>query len=99
MAGLVFGDEGKGTTVDALVRKHKAKLVVRFGGGPQAAHHVVLPDGRWHCFAQFGSGTLIPGVRTLVAISHNEHRRSSRACASCRYRARCSFSHSTVSVS
>ena len=42
--GLTYGDEGKGTTVDYLVRKHSAKLVVRFNGGPQAAHFVVRPD-------------------------------------------------------
>jgi adenylosuccinate synthase len=64
--GLLFGDEGKGTTVDALVRKTGADLVVRFNGGPQTAHHVVLPDGRSHCFSQFGSGTLA-GARTHLS--------------------------------
>ena len=58
VAGLVYGDEGKGTTVDFLCRHHKAQLVVRFGSGPQAAHHVVLPGGKWHCFSQFGAGML-----------------------------------------
>lgn len=56
--GLGFGDEGKGSVVDYLTRKHDAKLVVRYNGGCQAAHNVVLPDGRHHCFSQFGSGTL-----------------------------------------
>lgn len=64
--GLGFGDEGKGTIVDALVRKHKAKLVVRYNGGAQAAHNVVTDDGRHHCFHQFGSGSLVPGCRTLL---------------------------------
>jgi adenylosuccinate synthase len=55
VAGLFYGDEGKGATVDFLVRETGAQLVVRYGGGPQAAHHVVRPeDGVWHCFAQFG---------------------------------------------
>lgn len=55
--GLGFGDEGKGSAVDYLVRKHKSKLVVRYSGGHQCAHNVVLPDGTHHTFAQFGSGT------------------------------------------
>lgn len=62
--GLGFGDEGKGSIVDYLVRRHDAGMVVRFNGGAQAAHHVVSPDGREHVFAQFGAGTLSPGVRT-----------------------------------
>ena len=55
---LGYGDAGKGTTVDYLVRKEKAGLVVRFNGGCQAAHNVVLPDGRHHSFSTWGSGTL-----------------------------------------
>ncbi len=66
VAGLGFGDEGKGTITDWLVRATGADLVVRFNGGPQAAHHVTAPDGRRHRFSQFGSGTLVPGVRTLL---------------------------------
>lgn len=56
IAGLGFGDEGKGTTVDYLARETGARLVVRYNGGPQAAHNVVTDDGRHHTFAQFGSG-------------------------------------------
>jgi len=62
VVGLGYGDEGKGSIVDWLVRRHGAKLVVRFNGGPQAAHHVVSPEGVTHCFSQFGAGTLVPGV-------------------------------------
>jgi adenylosuccinate synthase len=64
---LGFGDAGKGAMVDYLVRRHDASLVVRFNGGPQAGHNVVLPDGRHHTFAQFGSGTFVPGLRTLLS--------------------------------
>ncbi len=67
VAGLGFGDEGKGTIVDYLVRREGAKVVVRYNGGAQAAHRVVLDDGRDHVFAQFGSGTLIPGIRTYLS--------------------------------
>ena len=56
--GLGFGDEGKGATVDFLTRELAADLVVRYCGGSQAGHNVVLPDGRRHAFAQFGAGAL-----------------------------------------
>lgn len=56
-AGLLFGDESKGATVDWLAAQTRAHTVVRYCGGPQAAHRVVLPDGLVHVFAQFGSGT------------------------------------------
>jgi adenylosuccinate synthase len=56
--GLGFGDEGKGATVDYLVRQFDASLVIRYCGGSQAAHNVQLPDGRRHTFSQFGAGTL-----------------------------------------
>lgn len=64
--GLGFGDEGKGAAVDALSRRRRARLVVRYNGGPQAAHHVVTPEGRVHCFAQFGAGALA-GARTFLS--------------------------------
>ncbi|MGO9115206.1 MAG: adenylosuccinate synthetase [Thermoguttaceae bacterium] len=56
--GLGFGDEGKGATVDFLSRELAADLVVRYCGGSQAGHNVVLPNGRRHAFSQFGAGTL-----------------------------------------
>lgn len=63
--GLGFGDEGKGSVVDWLARQSAAPpLIVRWNGGPQAAHHVVTDDGRVHCFAQFGSGSFVDGART-----------------------------------
>src|SRR5262245_27607669 len=61
---LGFGDAGKGSIVDALVRRHDAKLVVRWNGGAQAGHTVVTDDGRTHTFSQLGAGTFVPGVRT-----------------------------------
>jgi len=86
VVGLGFGDEGKGSMVDALVRKTGAQLVVRYNGGAQAGHTVVLPDGRSHSFSQFGAGTFVPGCRTLLsrfmilhptaALEEEEHLRS-----------------------
>jgi adenylosuccinate synthase len=64
---LAFGDCGKGTVVDYLTRRCGAHTVVRFNGGPQAGHNVVTPDGRHHTFSQFGSGSFVPGVRTLLS--------------------------------
>ena len=56
--GLQFGDEGKGRVVDYLCHRFHSPLVVRFSGGHQAAHQVVLADGTSHVFSNFGSGTL-----------------------------------------
>ena len=66
LVGLGFGDCGKGSVTDFLCRKHNSRLVCRFNGGSQAAHHVVLKDGRTHCFSQFGSGTLA-GAETYLS--------------------------------
>ena len=54
---LGYGDSGKGTIVDYLVRERAAEMVVRYGGGAQCGHNVVLPDGTHHEFHQFGAGT------------------------------------------
>src|SRR5262249_48852955 len=70
--GLGLGDEGKGATVDYLVRHYEAGLVVRYCGGSQAGHNVQLPDGRRHTFSQFGAGTLAATParpRTYLAAS------------------------------
>ncbi|MEZ0066488.1 adenylosuccinate synthase [Streptacidiphilus sp. MAP12-20] len=64
---LGFGDAGKGATVDRLCRAMGAHTVVRFNGGAQAAHNVVTDDGRHHTFAQFGSGSFVPGTRTHLS--------------------------------
>lgn len=73
--GLGFGDCGKGLFIDALSRRWDAHTVVRFNGGAQAGHNVVAPvapratlsAARHHTFSQFGAGTLVPGVRTVLA--------------------------------
>lgn len=67
VGGLGYGDEGKGSIVDYLVRTKKAGVVIRFNGGAQAGHNVVTPRGLHHTFAQFGSGTLVPGVETHLS--------------------------------
>lgn len=64
---LGYGDAGKGSVVDWLTREFNAHLIVRYNGGCQAAHNVIAPDGTHHTFAQFGSGTFVPDVRTYLS--------------------------------
>ena len=66
VVGLGYGDEGKGSITDALTRVHKAKHVIRYNGGPQAAHHVVTDEGQLHCFAQLTSGTFTEEVHSFL---------------------------------
>lgn len=62
VVGLGFGDEGKGMFTDYLCSKSPNSLVIRFSGGHQAGHTVVIDvdtDREMrHVFANFGSGTL-----------------------------------------
>lgn len=72
--GMAFGDEGKGSCVDYLADEYKADLVVRYNGGHQAAHNVVLENGESHTFSQFGSASFsgIPtylGPNTIVELN------------------------------
>ena len=67
---LGYGDAGKGTVADWLCSPASGRqisTVIRFNGGAQAAHNVVTADGRHHTFAQFGSGSFTPGVRTHLS--------------------------------
>jgi adenylosuccinate synthase len=66
VAGLHFGDEGKGTIVDFLAREKENPIIVKCGG-PQAAHNVVTPEGLHHTFAQLGSGMFVEGARTVLS--------------------------------
>lgn len=65
--GSLFGDEGKGTTVNWLckqaIAQGKTCAVVRFCNGPQSGHTVLEKDIR-HTFSSFGSGTIL-GVPTI----------------------------------
>ena len=67
IADLGYGDAGKGSVVDYLARTAPVHTVVRYNGGAQAAHNVITPDGRRHTFAQFGSASFLPGVRTHLS--------------------------------
>lgn len=67
IADLGLGDAGKGSVTDFLARRFSAHTVVRYNGGPQAAHNVVTPDGRHHTFAQFASAMFLPATHTLLS--------------------------------
>lgn len=64
--GSLFGDEGKGVTVQWLCKQAidegKTVCVIRYCGGPQAAH-TVTNNGIEHICSSYGSGTLL-GVPT-----------------------------------
>ncbi len=66
IAGLGFGDEGKGTITDYLCSTGNYHTVVRYNGGVNAGHNVIR-SGRQHTFSQFGSGTFHPGVTTHLS--------------------------------
>src|SRR4030043_1443185 len=53
--GIVLGEEAKGNTVQALVRKLKAHTVWRSGGW-QGGHHIKHDDGREIALSFFGAG-------------------------------------------
>ncbi|WP_051304951.1 adenylosuccinate synthetase [Chitinilyticum litopenaei] len=65
--GLGFGDCGKGRFVDALAARLGGYTVVRYNGGGQAGHTVMLDDGRFHIFAQFAAASFEPRVHTVLA--------------------------------
>lgn len=55
--GLGFGDEGKGITTDFLCSQNPEAIVIRFSGGQQAAHTVMLNEKK-HIHSSFASGAL-----------------------------------------
>lgn len=61
---LGYGDAGKGISVARAVMNEPTAGVVKFAGGAQCAHNVVIGD-RHHTFSQFGSGALL-GAPTLL---------------------------------
>jgi len=61
--GTQWGDEGKGKVVDLLTER--ANAVVRFQGGHNAGHTLVI-DGKQTILHLIPSGILHPGVRCLI---------------------------------
>ncbi|MEB3205326.1 MAG: adenylosuccinate synthase [Candidatus Sericytochromatia bacterium] len=63
VVGAQWGDEGKGKITDLLAGR--AELVVRFAGGANAGHTLVV-DGQVHKLHLIPSGILHPSVRNLI---------------------------------
>ncbi len=63
VVGAQWGDEGKGKLVDVLAER--ADLVVRYQGGANAGHTVVIGDSQF-ILRQIPSGILQPGVVCIV---------------------------------
>jgi adenylosuccinate synthase len=63
--GAQWGDEGKGKAVDFLAEK--ADLVLRFSGGANAGHTVVV-EGQTFKFHLVPSGVLNPGKTVVLGI-------------------------------
>ncbi len=61
--GVQWGDEGKGKVVDNLAAR--ADLVVRFQGGPNAGHTLVV-DGETTVLHLIPSGILVSGTLNLI---------------------------------
>lgn len=63
IVGTQWGDEGKGKVVDLLTQK--ADYVVRFQGGNNAGHTLVV-EGKKHIFHLIPSGILHPGKLCII---------------------------------
>lgn len=64
VVGLQWGDEGKGKVIDLLAGGFAA--VVRYNGGANAGHSVVIA-GRRHALHLLPSGMFHPGVTSVIA--------------------------------
>ncbi|WP_028938385.1 adenylosuccinate synthase [Pseudonocardia spinosispora] len=64
LIGAQWGDEGKGKATDLL--GGKVQWVVRYQGGNNAGHTVVLPDGQDFALKLIPSGILTPGVKNVI---------------------------------
>jgi adenylosuccinate synthase len=64
LIGAQWGDEGKGKATDLL--GERAQWVVRYQGGNNAGHTVVLPDGQNFALHLIPSGILTPAVTNVI---------------------------------
>ncbi len=65
LIGAQWGDEGKGKATDLY--GERVQWVVRYQGGNNAGHTVVLPDGQKFAIRLIPSGILTPGVTNVIA--------------------------------
>ena len=64
LIGAQWGDEGKGKATDIL--GERVQWIVRYQGGNNAGHTVVLPDGQNFALHLIPSGILTPGVKNVI---------------------------------
>lgn len=64
VVGLQWGDEGKGKVVDILAEK--SDIVVRYSGGANAGHTVVVGDSRF-ALHLLPSGSIRPNTNCVIA--------------------------------
>ena len=64
LIGAQWGDEGKGKATDLL--GERVQWVVRYQGGNNAGHTVVLPDGQDFALHLIPSGILTPHVTNVI---------------------------------
>ena len=64
LIGAQWGDEGKGKATDLL--GERVQWVVRYQGGNNAGHTVVLPNGQDFALHLIPSGILSPGVTNVI---------------------------------
>ena len=64
LIGAQWGDEGKGKATDLL--GDRIQWVVRYQGGNNAGHTVVLPDGQNFALHLIPSGILTPGLNNVI---------------------------------
>jgi adenylosuccinate synthase len=64
LIGAQWGDEGKGKVTDLL--GERVDYVVRYQGGNNAGHTVILPDGRKFALHLMPSGVLTPGCTPVI---------------------------------
>ncbi|EIF01060.1 adenylosuccinate synthase [Saccharomonospora glauca] len=64
LVGAQWGDEGKGKATDLL--GDRVQWVVRYQGGNNAGHTVVLPNGQDFALHLIPSGILTPGVTNVI---------------------------------
>lgn len=64
LIGAQWGDEGKGKATDLL--GGRLQWVVRYQGGNNAGHTVVLPNGESFALHLIPSGILTPGVNNVI---------------------------------
>jgi adenylosuccinate synthase len=64
LIGAQWGDEGKGKATDLY--GERVQWVVRYQGGNNAGHTVVLPDGQKFAIRLIPSGILTPGITNVI---------------------------------